>query len=303
MNYEQLTLNFTIYLAEIRHFSPHTITAYKKDLAQFAAWLKNNQNEMSNCSEIDHHMLRSFLADLFLNNNAASVARKLSSIRSFLAWCVQENYLLNSPADLIDSPKIPQTLPRGISVAEAINLCELSKPKSLTDVRDRAIIELLYATGIRVAELCALDLGDLDLEYKMVKVTGKGQKERLVPFHEECELALRQWIDNSRLSFVSQIDVNQALFFGVKGKRINQRIVRSLLSQKGRDLQIAGNLHPHQLRHAFATHLLESGADLRAIQEMLGHASISTTQRYTHVDLQHLMKVYDSAHPHAKVKK
>ena len=303
MNFDELTQKFIASLAEVRHFSPHTITAYKKDLEQFSDWLKKNKNAISEVKQIDHHMLRSFLAELFLTNNAASVARKLSSVRSFFTWCVQEDYLTSTPADLIDNPKIPQTLPRGISITEAINLCELSEPKSITDIRDRAIIELLYATGIRVAELCSLDLADLDLEYKMVKVMGKGQKQRMVPFHVQCGDALENWINKSRLSFGDKINDDSALFLGIKGKRINQRVVRSLLSNKGKFLQISGNLHPHQLRHAFATHLLESGADLRAIQEMLGHASISTTQRYTHVDLQHLMKVYDAAHPHAKIKK
>jgi integrase/recombinase XerC len=154
------------------------------------------------------------------------------------------------------------------------------------------MFELLYASGIRISELCALNIGDVDLDARIVRVMGKGRKERLVPFHDKCQEALVKWI--------AQRPVATALFVGDRGARINARVVRLILAQVGQQLGIRGSVHPHQLRHAFATHLLESGADLRAIQEMLGHASISTTQRYTHVDLNHLMKVYDNSHPHAK---
>ena len=223
-------------------------------------------------------------------------------LRSFLKWCVKEGLLEHSPADLIDSPKIPKSLPRGLSVDEAFTLCESLTTDLTVSSRDRAILELLYATGIRVSELCALDVHHVDLVQGIVKVMGKGQKERLVPFHQACGTALQKWIQESRPDFLKLGSEGASLFLGKLGKRINVRVVRHLLSQHGKVAGITGNVHPHQLRHAVATHLLESGADLRGIQEMLGHVSISTTQRYTHVDLQHLMKVYDAAHPHAKRK-
>ncbi len=298
-----LIKTFLSYLCNVRRFSSHTCEAYGRDLGQLEEWLKKNHGKCTqNIKELDRYILLGYLAQLYENNVAISVARKLSSIRSFLKWCVKEGHLKNSPADLIDSPKIPKSLPRGLSVDEAFTLCESASSDFVVNCRDRAILELFYATGIRVSELCALDVHHVDLEQGLVKVMGKGQKERLVPFHEACKVALQKWIQESRSDFLKIGGEGSSLFLGKLGKRIHVRVVRQLLSLHGKAAGITGNVHPHQLRHAVATHLLESGVDLRAIQEMLGHASISTTQRYTHVDLHHLMKVYDGAHPHAKRK-
>lgn len=294
---------FLSVLGSARRMSEHTREAYRRDLEQFAAWLKTGQPAaLVRLEALDHYTLRSYLAHLHKDNLSTSVARKLSSIRSFLKWCVKEEVLKSSPADLIDNPKLPKSLPRGISIDEAFSLCTLAQTNARLPLRDQAIVELLYATGIRVSELCGLNLSDVDWGSRVVRVMGKGQKERLVPFHVACSLSLKRWIEEERPRFLPAATKELALFVGAKGARIDPRVIRQMLSQEGKLAGISGSVHPHRLRHAFATHLLESGADLRAIQEMLGHASISTTQRYTHVDLTHLMKVYDAAHPHATKK-
>jgi integrase/recombinase XerC len=300
---KNLFKTFLNYLHNVRRYSVHTCEAYGRDLEQLELWLQKNHFECTqNIQKLERYHLLSYLAQLYENNVATSVTRKLSSIRSFLKWCVKEGLLEYSPADLIDSPKVPKSLPRGLSIDEAFTLCESLATDPSVGLRDRVILELLYATGIRVSELCALDVHHVDLMQGIVKVIGKGQKERLVPFHQACGSLLDQWIRKSRSNFLKLGSENFSLFLGKQGKRIHVRVVRQLLNIHGKIAGIAGSVHPHQLRHAVATHLLESGADLRGIQEMLGHASISTTQRYTHVDLQHLMNVYDAAHPHAKRK-
>jgi integrase/recombinase XerC len=184
-------------------------------------------------------------------------------------------------------------------VDEAFALCEAPDREKPLGLRDHAAIELLYAAGLRIGELCSLDLISLNLAQKMVRVVGKGNKERMVPFHDKCREALLCWIDEGRPQ-LSRDEHNKALFLGQRGGRLNARVLRRQLLQYGIKTGARGRVHPHKMRHAFATHLLEGGADLRAIQELLGHASVSTTQRYTHVDLARLMRVYDNAHPHAK---
>lgn len=278
----QLISEFLNHQQYIKHVSLHTYDAYQSDLKQFKIFFPNLAIQ-----ELTHHQIRNFLGHLRKSHQTVSVARKLSAIRSFLKWCVKEGHLSHSPADWIEYPKLPKLLPKSVSVDEAFALCEPPQ-----QIRDKAIIELLYATGIRVSELVALNMEHINLSSKVVRVIGKGNKERLVPFHDTCAKALMPLIQ-------SQFPQNP-LFVGTHGWRIHVRVIRRLLAQYGKSLGIAGSMHPHRLRHAFATHLLESGADLKAIQEMLGHASISTTQRYTEVNLDYLMKLYDSAHPHAK---
>ncbi|MEI6806301.1 MAG: site-specific tyrosine recombinase/integron integrase [Myxococcaceae bacterium] len=278
----KLIQDFLTYLEHIKHVSAHTLDAYRNDLRQFAEYFPG-----LNLKNLNHHHIRSFLAKLRTNHKTISVARKLSAIKSFMRWCVKEGHLVNSVADLIEHPKLPQSLPKSVSVDEAFALCE---PPD--QIRNRALIELLYASGLRVSELVALNIEHIDLNSKLVRVMGKGQKERLVPFHDTCASALK--------ILMADTPSQMPLFTGTQGARMNVRVVRRLLAEYGKSLGIGGNMFPHRLRHSFATHLLENGADLKAIQEMLGHASISTTQRYTEVNLDYLMKMYDSAHPHAK---
>ncbi len=266
--------------------SVHTHDAYLNDLSQFQAYFPNAE-----ISSINHRHIRQFLAHLKKDHQTSSMARKLSAIRSFLRWCVQESHLETSPADLIDNPKLPKPLPKSLSVDEAFALCEPD------DIRDKALIELLYATGIRISELVSLKIKQVDLSAQIVRVMGKGQKERLVPFHDQCKEALEKLIRT-----LPNTEPESPVFRGSRGKQIDVRVVRRMVGDYGKKAGITGSMHPHRFRHAFATHLLESGADLRAIQEMLGHASISTTQRYTQVNLDYLMKMYDKSHPHAKQK-
>ncbi|MEI6789986.1 MAG: site-specific tyrosine recombinase/integron integrase [Myxococcaceae bacterium] len=278
----ELIQEFLNYQQHIKNVSIHTHDAYENDLKQFQAFFPDLPLQ-----DLNHHHIRSFLASLRNTHQIVSIARKLSAIRSFLKWCTKEGHLQNSPAHLIEHPRLPKSLPKSVSVDEAFALCE---PPNQT--RDRALIELLYATGIRVSELVSLNMEDIDLSTKVIRVMGKGKKERLVPFHDTCARAL--------IPLMQPQFPHNPVFVGAHGWRIHVRVVRRLVAQYGKKLGISGNMYPHRLRHAFATHLLENGADLKAIQEMLGHASISTTQRYTEVNLDYLMKLYDSAHPHAK---
>lgn len=278
--------------------SPHTLSAYARDLEDLAGWLLRNA-ELSDWKQLDHRHIRSFLATLHRTRKASSIARTLSAIRTFLKYCVKEGHLKSSPADLIVSPKVPRHLPTGLSVDEAFTLCDENYEVTKLSVRDEAIVELLYATGIRVSEACSLNIRHVDLRAKVITVLGKGDKERIVPFHEKCSLKLQAWLDVRVHKY--PIEESDAPFFvGTQGKRLNDRVLRKMLERSGLSAGMNGNLYPHRFRHAFGTHLLESGADLRTIQEFLGHASISTTQQYTQVNLSHLMKVYDAAHPHSR---
>jgi integrase/recombinase XerC len=226
------------------------------------------------------------------------VLRKVSAIRTFLRWALRDKRIKASPADLLDNPKRRTTLPRTVSVEEAFALCEAPDTTTPPGLRDAAMIELLYGTGLRISELCRLDLRDVDLARRTARVFGKGRKERVVPFHDTCAAAIERWIDEGRTALVREDD--GALFVGDRGRRIHDRVVRRSLERYGVEVGARGRVHPHKLRHAFATHLLEGGADLRGIQELLGHASLGTTQRYTHVDSARLARVYDQAHPRAK---
>jgi integrase/recombinase XerC len=295
-----LVIDFISYLEHVRRTSPHTQKGYLRDLTDFTEWLNGRKSKaLDNIQRLDVFTLRGYLAHLHQSCENASVQRKLSAIRSFLKWCTQQGHLKQSPTDLLDNPKRVQKLPRTVSVDEAFALCDAPDLEQPVGLRDHAAIELLYGTGLRIGELCSLDLAGVNLEQQMVRVIGKGNKERMVPFHDKCRAALSQWIDLGRPHF-SRDTQNKAVFLGQRGGRLNARVLRRQLLRYGIETGARGRVYPHKMRHAFATHLLEGGADLRAIQELLGHASVSTTQRYTHVDLARLMRVYDAAHPHAK---
>lgn len=287
----ELVQLFLANLANVRRLSPHTIDAYQRDLKALMVWLGDK--------ELSHHQLRAFLASRHRVEGPASVARRMSAIRAFCKWCVAEKYCESSPADLVDNPRLPQHIPAGLSIEEANALCDKDDVHTPQLLCIQAVCELLYATGVRVSELCRINLEDIDLSEHMLRVQGKGGKERFVPFHATCASVVEQWLAQGRPLY-AQSHSPPALFVTPTGKRISERGVRHWLAQLGQERGITGAVYPHRLRHAFATHLLESGADLRAIQELLGHASISATQRYTKVNLAHLMKVYDAAHPHAK---
>lgn len=289
------------HLEHERRMSPHSLRAYSSDLRLFANFAEQREHPANkDLHRLDHLLIRGFLAQRLQNNSARSAARSLSSLRGFMRYLKQMGLIDTNPALLVDAPKLPKLLPRPLDVEDAVALCqEETSQRSTSPLRDHAILELLYASGLRVAELVGLDLVDLDLAAMQVRVVGKGNKERVVPFGAPAQKALQTWLDKRR-QFKIKTGHEQAVFLGLRGARISTRVVRRLVHRAGLSVGARGNAHPHRLRHSFATHLLEGGADLRAIQELLGHASLSTTQRYTKVSLQHLLETYDKAHPRAK---
>jgi integrase/recombinase XerC len=287
------------YLAHLEHVkrcSAHTLKSYAHDLSQLRAFLDVKRHPaLADLRKLDVIALRGFLAERHRQDATMSVLRKLSAVRGFLKYAKKEKRIDTSPAALLDSPKRPKSLPKTVSEKEAAALCDVALGSAHTRhaLRDRAVVELLYGAGLRVGELCALDVDDLKVAERSVRVVGKGNKERQVPFHDVCADALNAWL-------AVRTDGARALFLGARGGRLDDREVRRFLSRYGLEVGAHGRVHPHKLRHAFATHLLEGGADLRGIQELLGHASLSTTQRYTHVDVKRLTRVYVDAHPRAR---
>lgn len=310
---------FLEYLRAVRNASPLTTSGYRTDLGQFVEYLSPPGTEPLALSQIDHRVIREFLGHLHDRKvQKATAARKLSSIRSFFKFCGREGLVRDNPARLVSTPKLPKRLPSVLS-AEEMNafLDVVAKAKSerpragraaRTDVevglllsRDRAILELLYASGLRVSELTGLNLADMDRKEQMLRVIGKGNKERIVPYGSKAEEALEKYwpIRSELLRKAGKRGVAEAVFLNYAGGRLTRRSVARIVKRYVRLVNLNWDLHPHSLRHAFATHLLSDGADLRAIQELLGHASLSTTQRYTHASIRQLMEVYDKSHPHA----
>ena len=252
---------------------------------------------------IDHLVIRDFLSSLYDRKlQKSSIARKLACLRSFFKFLVRDGRLKANPAELISSPRLPKKLPSYLPEAEAVAVVETPQGTSVRDLRDRAILELLYASGLRLRELVGLNDESLDLQQHLVRVLGKGRKQRIVPFGEHAAVALSVYIearDREGLSTPEE-DGHVPLFVGMRGARIDPRVVRSVVEKTRMSIPSGRRLSTHTLRHTFATHLLERGADLRAIQELLGHSSLATTQKYTHVSLEHLRAEYDKAHPKAK---
>jgi integrase/recombinase XerC len=289
---------FLSHLTHVRRLSPHTVTGYGRDLGQLTDWLEDKKHRgRKDLKKLDAIALRGFLAARSKTDSTTTVLRKLSAIRTFLRWAKKQGLVERSPAETLESPKRPKTLPRVPSVDEAFALCQAPDPTKPDGLRDGAVIELLYGAGLRVSELCALDLVDVELKEQQVRVLGKGRKVRYVPFHDQCAVILARYLDAGRPELKKRD--TDAFFLGARGGRLSDRVVRRFLARYGLEVGARGRVHPHKLRHAFATHLLEGGADLRGIQALLGHASLGTTQRYTHVDLNRLMQVYDKSHPRA----
>jgi integrase/recombinase XerC len=284
------------YLRDQRRAPATTLRAYESDLLQFGAFLAGRRRP----EEIDKLDVRGFVAHCSRDGLArSSIARKLSVVRSFLGFAVRQGRLEANPAEGVASPRVPRSLPRDLTVDEIFALLDGIQEKDVAALRDRALLELLYATGLRVGELVSLDLEALDLPGALVRVRGKGGRERIIPFGRKAAGALRQWLDASAELRVRG-QAPDALFLNLRGGRLTDRSVRRVLDRRLREAAILAHVSPHALRHSFATHLLGAGADLRAIQELLGHASLSTTQRYTHVSAEALMRVYDAAHPRAR---
>ncbi len=283
-----------------RAVSEHTLLGYESDLSQFHAFLKSKKVGLR---DIDHVVIRDFLGHLYeLGLQKSSVARKLACLRTFFRFLVRDGRLKASPAELISSPRLPKKLPSYLPEAEAAAVVETPQGTSLRDLRDRAILELLYASGLRLRELVGLDDDSLDLPQRLVRVLGKGRKQRIIPFGEHAARALTAYLAARNAEDLSKAEEGGhiPLFVSTKGKRIHPRSVQHVVEKTRLTLPSGRRLTAHTLRHTFATHLLERGADLRAIQELLGHSSLATTQKYTHISLEHLRAEYDKAHPKAK---
>ncbi len=310
--------HFVNYLQSVRNASPHTLRSYQNDLSQFLAFLSPPGVAPPDLPAITHHMIREFVGHLHDHGlEKTSIARKLAAIRSFFRFAVREGMIIQNPARLVATPKLPKRIPSVLS-AEDMNLfldgialrpsssASTKNPVSTHEAkllikRDRAILELLYASGLRVSELTGLNLADVDRQEKMLRVRGKGNKERIVPYGGKAELALQAY-EPVRLELLPKAGRGpdgDAVFLNHLGTRLTTRSVARIVKKYVRLANANWNLHPHSLRHAFATHLLADGADLRAIQELLGHSSLSTTQRYTHASIRQLLEVYDKAHPRA----
>ena len=286
---------FLRHLDRERNASPHTLRAYGQDLAQFLAHSREELGREPRAGDLDHLLVRSFLARLHrLGLAKPSAARKLSSLRTFFRFLCREGVLRRNPARALLSPKAPRRIPPHLAEADVALIVDV-QPSNDREWRARAVFELLYATGLRCGELVGLDLADLDLQGRLVRARGKGDKERIVPFGSRAADALRDYLARRAESNPRC----EALFVNARGGRLSDRSVRSELRERVRQLALVARVTPHTLRHSFATHLLERGADLRAIQELLGHSSLSTTQRYTHVNARHLLAVYGKAHPRA----
>jgi integrase/recombinase XerC len=319
---KQVIEKFIQYLRYERNVSPETIREYRRDMEQFAAFLEPPGEKAPALGEIDHRVVREYVGSMYDRKlERASVARRLASLRTFFKFCVREKLMTQNPGRLVATPKLPKRVPRVLTAeelngfldslgesAEKVKSKRVRKPTARSEnearvilKRDRAILELLYASGLRVSELVGLDLGEVDRRGQMLRVLGKGRKERIVPYGAKAQAALEAYwpVRDEILAHPRTKAAPQAVFLNHLGGRLTNRSVHMLVRKYSRLANVNWDMHPHSLRHAFATHLLADGADLRAIQELLGHVSLSTTQRYTQASIRQLMDVYDKAHPHA----
>lgn len=301
---EQSIGQFTNYLRNERNASPHTLRNYLSDLAQMQAFLLERElcldaNGAVDVGKIEIHAVRAFLASLAKDRKKSSIGRKVAALKGFFRFLLATKRIEKDPLLLIQSPKQDKPLPTFLSVDDAFQLLDGIKIESGLDIRDLAVLEVFYSTGIRVSELVGLNWADIDIQLGIVRVVGKGSKERIVPIGKVALDALEQYSHEQRKRWNFPCKGATAVFLNHRGERITTRSVARIVEKH---LQLAGipiKMGPHGLRHSFATHLLNGGADLRVIQELLGHVSLSTTQRYTHLNLEQLTAVYDKAHPRA----
>ena len=299
---KQLIDKFLQHLEVERNLSPRTLAAYRSDLQQFLDFLHQEQAMTEGealLARIDPLLLRRFLARLHQTNSRTSIGRKLSALRTFFRYQVRQGRLEASPADGLSTPRQEKYLPKTMSVDEVSHFLDHQRGKlSSQGLRDQAIFELFYSSGLRVGELTTLDVGSLDLVQQLVRVLGKGNKERLVPFGTLATGAIRTYLESR-----GKPRAEEPLFLNARNGRLTARSVQRHMKKYLLLSGLRTDSSPHSLRHSFATHLLDGGADLRAIQELLGHASLSTTQKYTQVSLSHLTSIYDAAHPRSRNKK
>jgi integrase/recombinase XerC len=299
--------DFLRYLRVEKNYSGHTLRNYESDLCQFIGFLRDRSEGKGSSvrmepKQVGHLDVRAYLASLYKRNAKSSVARKLSTLKSFFAYLVRQGEVKQNPADMVSAPKMGKSIPDFLQVDETFQLMHGPDSSNVLGSRDRAILEVLYSCGLRVSELTALNLDSADLELGIIRVMGKGSRERVVPVGSKAREALSDYLRRRGELLGTQME-QVALFLNNRGGRLSSRSVARLLKKHMQMCNIGRPLSPHGLRHSFATHLLDAGADLRAVQEMLGHASLSTTQRYTHLSVDKLMAEYDKAHPRSRLQK
>jgi integrase/recombinase XerC len=310
-------LKFTDHLQYQRNASGHTLRNYISDLEQFGHFLTHSadgkERDEPELQQIDNLTIREFLGELYRRGNSkTSVARKLAALRSFFKFLAAQKAIQGNPARIVASPRKDKRLPEFMMRESAAELVEAPDPSTTPGKRDRAILELLYASGLRVSELVHLDLPDIELSDNLLRVLGKGRKERIVPFGRKAcealkdyllarpELAAKQKGSKESAAASARALPTEAVFLNARGGRLTTRSIGHIVDRYAGSMAHRLNVHPHTLRHTFATHMLDAGADLRSIQELLGHESLSTTQKYTHVTTEQLMRVYRACHPRAK---
>lgn len=304
---------FVEHLAAERRASKHTVAAYRRDIQSLAAFVARKDGAEDSgragprpvaVADIDVYVLRAWLGELVRTHSTASIARKIAAVRAWMRWMMRRGIIRENPSEHLASPKVRRNLPMFLSVDAAREVVEAPNADSPVSLRDRAILELLYSSGLRVSEACGLDITSVDLDDARARVLGKGGKERIVPLGECAVEAMRAYLAvRPSLAHPSRAtQCKKALFLSARGARIGVRAVQLMVQKYGALGAGRADLHPHALRHTCATHLLNGGADLRVIQELLGHASLATTQRYTHVSIDHIMRVYDAAHPLANTR-
>ncbi len=298
---------FIQYLITEKNASEHTLRNYLSDLNQFSDFIKHSKRCSSlNTEELQPEkigpmVIKYFLEELYRKNKKSSIARKLASLRSFFRFLVREGIIKQNPAEIVATPRQEKPLPSFLSVDEIFALLKIPDQSTVLGRRDKAILEFLYASGARVSELVGLNLSCLDLDLGIARVLGKGRKERIVLLGSKAIAALRSWLEIRGSLQGPEVaeDGREAVFLNYRGERLSARSVARIVDKYIVRCALLRKISPHSLRHTFATHLLDNGADLRGVQELLGHVSLSTTQKYTHLSLDHLMEVYDKAHPRA----
>ncbi len=290
---------FKSYLSVEKNFSEHTLSAYCSDIVSFILWL-----DKTSCIDVDFNKLREYLHFIQrFDYKKTTIARKTASIRTFYKFLFRERYIDSNPAISLSSPKRPKSLPKFLTTEEVEQILNNIKIETPAGFRNRVILELLWATGMRVSELSNLNFGDLNIEENEIRVFGKGAKERIVLISDRAKLYLQQYISTARKLIAPEYDngivnENSPLFINSTGFRLQNKTIRKAINEVVEKIELPKKVTPHVFRHSFATRLIENGADLRVVQELLGHAGISNTQIYTHISMKHLKDVYESAHPH-----
>lgn len=300
MTPQELIKHFGEYLKIERGYSEHTLRNYIKDVELFFQYLSDRKIQITNerdLEQLEPIDIRGFMASRFKINKSSSNQRRLSALKTFFKFLLKRALIEKNPTEIISSPKGEKTLLKAISIDEVITLIHTITEKDVLSLRDRAMVELMYGSGLRVSELVSINISDLDLKERTLKVIGKGKKERIVPLGSYSIESINEYLVRRRELLKVETD---ALFLNKDGGRITTRSVARIIKKYLNRCAINKNVSPHTLRHSFATHLLGSGADIRFIQELLGHSSLSTTQRYASASIEHLMQVYDKTHPHSK---